>query len=129
MPDNKDSQYGVVLMEQVDAKLDLVLESVGSLRSELIQRMDKKFAEQDTRFDGIESILHIHSKMLKDVDGRLTRVEKKVDKMDDRLTRVEGKLDQVDGRLVRVEDKLDDVCCIVKRHDTEIRDIRVGLNS
>ena len=119
MPQDKFPKEVAVVLEQMDSKMDLVLESVTEWRRELVDRMDMRFAQHDARFDVIEGVLHQHSM-------RFTKIEDRLDRVENRLDRVENRLNGVDNRLGRMELKIDDVVGAVKRHDRELQELQVS---
>ena len=70
-------------------------------------RTEGRLSRVDSRLDHVESRLARVDDRLDHVESRLDRVESRLDHVESRLDRVEDKLDQMGGSLGRVEAKLD----------------------
>lgn len=62
------------------------------------------------------------------IERRMDAVEKRLDKIEKRLDAIEDRLDRIEQRLERIERVIMELVEIVKRHDTEIREIKLQLS-
>lgn len=99
--DNMSSAHFTVILEDLHAKMDSVIEYMGGAEQRLTQRMDEKFAHQEVRFDAIEAVLEKHSAMLQDHGQRLGRIEHKLVEHDSRFDVIEGKFDRLADKVDR----------------------------
>jgi hypothetical protein len=108
MEGTMEQEYLEMILENMDAKFDLVLEGQESLRKEMHGIRDdlsEKIEHNSFKID-------VLNKKIDDVDDKLT---KKIDDVDDKLTR---KIDGVEDKLSK---KIDGVAADLKAHraDTE----------
>ena len=133
----KDFQrYNAIMLEQLDSKFNMLVEYITGVKETLIERMDLRFDQHETRFDIIENILRDHSqrwvenekrweqndRRWKSNESRWEQNEKRWEKNEKRWIRTEAKIDKISA-------KLDAVAIKVEEHDVDIQRIKkvVGI--
>lgn len=96
-----------IFFEEFQSRLDMVLEAVTSLRTEIKNEIAEFRAEVNERFCLVEAAI-------KRLDVRVSRVEARLDRVEARLDRVEARLDSIDKHLAL--------------HDCEINCLKVKVS-
>ena len=99
-----ERHFGVIL-EDIDSKLDLVVEGQGALDVK-IDKVDEKLEdfkkEVNYKFD-------IVFEKFDEVDQKFDKVDQKFDKVDQKFDEVDQKFDEVDQRFDEVDQRFDEV--------------------
>jgi len=99
-----ERHFGVIL-EDIDSKLDLVVEGQGALDVK-IDKVDEKLEdfkkEVNYKFD-------IVFEKFDEVDQKFDKVDQKFDEVDQKFDKVDQKFDEVDQRFDEVDQRFDEV--------------------
>jgi len=106
-----ERHFGVIL-EDIDSKLDLVVEGQGALDVK-IDKVDEKLEdfkkEVNYKFDIVfEKFDEVDQKFDK-VDQKFDKVDQKFDEVDQRFDEVDQRFDEVDQRFDEVDQRFDEV--------------------
>lgn len=88
--------YNAVLLEDINSKMETVIEYMGSVKNELIQRMDERFDEHDRQFEIIGKVLRHHSERFDAMDKRFDTMDKRFDAMDIKFDALSDKVQDHD---------------------------------
>ncbi len=117
-----------ILFEDMRSDNRAVMEAVTSFEGRLSARIDDTNRRMDENFAVLGAAVRQNSTDIRELTGRMDRVETKLDQVDGRLERVEGRLDRVEGRLDRVESKLEQVDGRLDRVEVLVEDNGRRLN-
>lgn len=90
----KTDRY-LILLEDIQGKLELLVEWHASLNAKIDRKIDQLSAQTEARFDVIEGVLKRHSTPFDAIETRLGRIEHKVDHVIDRVDRHDQEMSEI----------------------------------
>ena len=89
----------------------LAIVGLGGLLLGQFRRIDRRFGQLETKFEGMFADLGVRMERLElrmdRVEVRMERLEARMDQLEARIDQLEARMDQLEGRMDRLEGRMD----------------------
>jgi len=112
-----NEHYNAILLEDIDSKMQLVIEGMESTKTELNENMKNLEKKMDDRFDVLETVVRQNSKDITVLKQDVSVLKQDVSVLKQDVSTIKHDMNNMDERLSTKIDKLTDM---VESHDTQL---------